>query len=79
MIFLDSRFHGNDNNGCFLTFYEFIKNDIKIVELFQHTSNQEIVKKKRGNRLFNSYAINNGKLVKQLSELRVKGPYLTPM
>ncbi len=23
--FLDSRFHGNDNNGCFLTFYEFIK------------------------------------------------------
>jgi len=24
LIFLDSRFHGNDNNGCFLTFYEFI-------------------------------------------------------
>ena len=22
--FLDSRFHGNDNNGCFLTFYEII-------------------------------------------------------
>ena len=25
LIFLDSRFHGNDNNGCFLTFHEFIK------------------------------------------------------
>ena len=25
LIFLDSRFHGNDNNGCFMTFYEFIK------------------------------------------------------
>ena len=24
LIFLDSRFHGNDNKGCFLTFYEFI-------------------------------------------------------
>ena len=24
LIFLDSRFHGNDNNGCFLTFYETI-------------------------------------------------------
>ena len=24
LIFLDSRFHGNDNNGCFLIFYEFI-------------------------------------------------------
>ncbi len=23
-IFLDSRFHGNDNKGCFLAFYEFI-------------------------------------------------------
>jgi len=25
LMLLDSRFHGNDNNGCFLTFYEFIK------------------------------------------------------
>ena len=25
LIFLDSRFHGNDKKGCFLTFYEFIK------------------------------------------------------
>ena len=24
LSFLDSRFRGNDNNGCFLTFYEFI-------------------------------------------------------
>ena len=24
LMLLDSRFHGNDNNGCFLTFYEFI-------------------------------------------------------
>ena len=23
LIFPDSRFHGNDNNGCFVTFYEF--------------------------------------------------------
>ena len=27
LIFLDSRFHGNDNNGGFLTFYETIKAD----------------------------------------------------
>ena len=24
LISLDSRFRGNDENGCFLTFYEFI-------------------------------------------------------
>ncbi|MCJ7683352.1 MAG: hypothetical protein MUO68_03570, partial [Desulfobacteraceae bacterium] len=24
LIFLDSRFHGNDNNGCLLPFYGFI-------------------------------------------------------
>ena len=30
------------------------KNDIKIEELFQYTSKQEIVKKMRANRLFNS-------------------------
>jgi len=28
LIFLDSRFHGNDNNGCFLSFYEFIKGNV---------------------------------------------------
>jgi len=27
LIFLDSRFHGNDNNGYFLTFCEFIRLD----------------------------------------------------
>jgi len=25
LIFLDSRFRGNDEKGCFLTFYEFVK------------------------------------------------------
>jgi len=25
LISLDSRVRGNDNNGCFLTFYEFVK------------------------------------------------------
>ena len=36
------------------TFHKTNKNDIKIEELFQYTSKQEIVKKKRDNRLFNS-------------------------
>ena len=27
LIFLDSRFHGNDNNGCFLIFYRLINID----------------------------------------------------
>ena len=33
LIFLDSRFHGNDNKGCFLTFYEFIIFDALIKSL----------------------------------------------
>jgi len=28
LILQDSRFHGNDNNGCFLTSYEFVKFEI---------------------------------------------------
>ncbi len=28
LIFLDSRFHGNDNNGCFLIFYMGVKLEI---------------------------------------------------
>ena len=28
LILLDSRFSGNDDNGCFSTFYEFVKIDL---------------------------------------------------
>jgi len=38
LIFLDSRVRGNDENGSFLTFYEFVNIELEIFLNFRHFS-----------------------------------------
>jgi len=40
LTFQDSRFHENDNNGCFMTFHELIKTDdlVKLLDRFSMPS-----------------------------------------